>query len=118
MAITVSFQKMKVWKHDTYEGLSDVISAIEWIFVLTDTDTGDHRKMGGVLKIDLTNASDGFTPIADVTDEMLEQWVRDDLGDLFQEMYDHALASLQEGPTPKIETDSELADMTVYFEAS
>ena len=75
MAITYTFEKLRVLTDNSIEGYSDVVTVVDWKITFTD---GTYESIGlGTTYVDVTDLS-SFTPIADVTDSMLEQWVIDE----------------------------------------
>ena len=75
MAITYTFEKLRVLTDNSIEGYSDVVSVVDWKIVFTD---GTYESIGlGKTYIDVNDLS-SFTAISEVTDDMLEQWVIED----------------------------------------
>lgn len=92
MAVTHTFAKTKVYTHDSYEGLSDVIRCLEW--EITFTDGTSSVISGGQTFFDLSDVSTGFTPYASITDADLEAWVKLELGADWDQILAHQTAQL------------------------
>ena len=104
--ITYTFKKMKILTDPKVTGYENVISKIHWI--ITFTDGISESISAGVTNLNISNL-EGFTPIENITDDIIEKWVIDTEGG------DNFIQRLINIQTPILNKKTEESKLNVYY---
>lgn len=85
MALVTNLERQVITVTQDVDGYDNVIYSIDWMMKYTDPDLNrpDLEESSGGSTIVGHSAEElaSFTPVADVTDEMIKGWVIDKMGD-------------------------------------